>query len=43
MDYPKATLHAKRAKSGGWHRAENVPPEHRATAGSLTNAEIINS
>jgi hypothetical protein len=38
MDYPKATLHAKRAKSGDWQRAENVPPEHRATAGSLTQS-----
>jgi len=29
-------LFQKRAKTGDWHRAENVPPEHRATAGSLT-------
>jgi hypothetical protein len=32
-------LFQKRAKTGDWHRAENVPPEHRATAGSLTMEE----
>jgi hypothetical protein len=32
-------LFHKRAKTGDWHRAENVPPEHRATAGSLTMEE----
>ncbi len=36
MGYPKTTPHAKHAKIGDWHRAGNVPPEHRATAGSLT-------
>jgi hypothetical protein len=30
-------LFQKRVKTGDWHRAENVPPEHRATAGSLTH------
>jgi len=34
-------LFHKRAKTGDWHRAENVPPEHRATAGSLTPEEAI--
>lgn len=29
-------LFHKRAKTGDWHRAENVPPEHRALAGSLS-------
>jgi hypothetical protein len=32
-------LFQKRAKTGDWHRAENVPPEHRATAGSLTQPQ----
>jgi methylase of polypeptide subunit release factors len=32
-------LFQKRAKTGDWHRAENVPPEHRTTAGSLTLEE----
>jgi hypothetical protein len=32
-------LFHKRAKTGDWHRAENVPPEHRATAGSLTQPQ----
>jgi hypothetical protein len=32
-------LFNKRAKTGDWHRAENVPPEHRATAGSLTQPQ----
>ncbi|QTN31226.1 restriction endonuclease [Akkermansiaceae bacterium] len=29
-------LFQKRAKTGDWQSAANVPPEHRATAGSLT-------
>lgn len=32
-------LFHKRAKTGDWHRAENVPPEHRATAGGLTQPQ----
>ncbi len=32
-------LFQKRAKTGDWHRAESVPPEHRATAGSLTQPQ----
>jgi hypothetical protein len=32
-------LFHKRAKTGDWHRAENVPPEHLATAGSLTQPQ----
>jgi hypothetical protein len=32
-------LFQKRAKTGDWHSAENVPPEHRATAGSLTQPQ----
>lgn len=32
-------LFHKRAKTGDWHRAENVPPEHRSTAGSLTQPQ----
>jgi hypothetical protein len=32
-------LYQKRAKTGDWHRAEKVPPEHRPTAGSLTQPQ----
>jgi hypothetical protein len=34
-------LFHKRAKTGDWHRAENVPPAHRASAGSLTLEEAL--
>lgn len=36
LDDRLAKLFHKRAKTGDWHHAENVPPEHRATAGTLT-------
>ena len=32
-------LFQKRAKTGEWHHSENVPPEQRATAGSLTQLQ----
>ncbi|MBL9152828.1 MAG: hypothetical protein JNK37_10095 [Verrucomicrobiales bacterium] len=36
LDERLAKLFHKRAKTGDWHQAESVPPEHRATAGTLT-------
>ncbi len=36
LDDRLAKLFTKRAKSPDWQAAESVPPEHRATAGTLT-------